>query len=83
MWEAHITSYYCALIPTWHCTLFPTMENVSGKEAPPHIFYSQNKTLQYHLKEFSRKPERSLYSPQSPKQLFYIYIDSKCIPKTS
>ena len=38
--------------------LFPTMENTSGKEAPPHIFYFQNKTLQYYLKEFSRKPEK-------------------------
>ena len=37
--------------------LFSTMENISGKEAPPHIFYSQNKTLQHYLKEFSRKPE--------------------------
>ena len=38
--------------------LFPTMENISGKEAPSDIFYSQNKTLQYYLKEFSRKPEK-------------------------
>ena len=47
--------------------LFSTMENISGKEAPPHIFYSQNKTLNLsHLNNF-----------------FYMYIHSECIPKTS